>query len=279
MGCVMSRVDDEDRVRNCKERKRAMKQLVGFRKEFASAILEYLKALKDTGITLRQFTESESLELETKLPSSPPLPLPPSPPLPPPIESPDSRKLEGNRNGKEVQEEITEVGEESNCTPPPPPSSWDMWDLLDSSSPQHKVESVLVEDFDDDDWAETRSRFEEEDQEPGSSNKPSEALKKELPKVDAGSSMVIGSTKDMVNRPMVVFRRRKTLAGIVKELDDYFLKASAGGKEIAILVDMGTWNSSLHHDSRESKGKSLYSTLFLCLFDSLICCISVFSFT
>ena len=101
MGCVASRIDKEERVRICKERKMLMKQLVGFRGEFADAQLAYLRSLKNTGVTLRQFTESESLELENTtfgiaLPPSPPPPLPPSPP-PPPNFSPDSRKFEDSR--------------------------------------------------------------------------------------------------------------------------------------------------------------------------------------
>ena len=39
---------------------------------------------------------------------------------------------------------------------------------------------------------------------------------------------------------MVIWRSKKTLAGIIKELDDYFLKASAGGKDIVILVDINS---------------------------------------
>ncbi|KNA14963.1 hypothetical protein SOVF_102550 [Spinacia oleracea] len=261
MGCASSRIDNEERVQICKERRRTMKQLLGLRKEFASAILAYLKALKDTGITLRQYTELEFQELESVLPSSPPLPLPPSPPLPlppspplpPPIDSPDSRKLEDNQNSKEAQEEIIQVGEESNFPPPPLPRPWDLRDLLESSLGQHKVESVVVEDVDEENWAETRSQFDEEDQVYGTPAKASDALRINFSNVDVNSSMVTGQRKHMVDRAMVVWRRRKTLSGIVKELDDYFLKASAGGKEIAVLVDMGTWTSSLHNDFKERK--------------------------
>ncbi|KAL2930517.1 Nitrate regulatory gene2 protein [Bienertia sinuspersici] len=258
MGCAGSRLHNEERVQNCKKRKRAIKQLVGFRREFANAILAYLKALKDTGITLRQFTESESLELETvesNLPSSPPLPLPPSPPLPPPIDSPDSRKLESNQNGKEPQEEIAEVGEERNYPSPPPSSSRGMLDLLESPSPHQIVDTVLVEDVDDENWAETRSQFEEEDLNHGTSGKAFDTLKLKSTKVDEISPIVIGKKKDMVNRATVLSRRRKTLACIVRELDDYFLKASAGGKEIAVLVDMSSWNTSMHPNIKERKGK------------------------
>ncbi|XP_057545158.1 protein ALTERED PHOSPHATE STARVATION RESPONSE 1 isoform X1 [Amaranthus tricolor] len=258
MGCASSRVDNEERVQICKERKRALKHLLGYRKEFTNAILSYLKALKDTGITLRQFAESESLEFESTLPPSPPLPLPPAPPLPPPIDSPDSRKVEGNRKGKEVLEEMIEVGDESIFSPPPPSSLGDPWGLLDGTSALQKAESGYFEDVDEENWAETTSQF-EEDQENVTSDKTSGALGMKSLKVGDNSSTVTGQTAEM-GRAMVVWRRkRKTLSSMVKELDDYFLKASAGGKEIAVLVDMTTWNASLHHDSKSRNGKGNHS--------------------
>ncbi|XP_021725341.1 uncharacterized protein LOC110692622 [Chenopodium quinoa] len=255
MGCGSSRFDNEERVRICKERRRTLKQLLGYRKEFASAILAYLKALKDTGITLRQYTELESLEFESQVRSSPPLTLPPAPPRPPPIDSPDSKKLEDNQNGKKAQEEITEVGEGSDCPPPLSLRLWDPCDLLESSLGQDKVESVLVEDMDEENWAEAKTQFDEDDQVHVTSDKTSDALRANSPNVDDNSSLVTGKMNHMVDRPMVVWRKRKTLSGIVKELDDYFLKASAGGKEIAVLVDMSTSNISLHHDLKGKKGK------------------------
>lgn len=262
MGCASSRVDNEERVQICKERKRAVKHLLGYRKEFANAILSYLKALKDTGITLRQFAESESLEFESTLPPSPPLPLPPAPPLPPPIDSPELRKAEGKRKGKEVLEEMIEVGDESIFSPPPPSNLGDPWSLLDSTSALQKAESGYFDDVDEENWAETRSQF-EEDQENVASDKTSGALGMKSMKVGDNSSTVTGHTAEM-GRAMVVWRRkRKTLSSMVKELDDYFLKASAGGKEIAVLVDMTTWNASLHHDSKSRNGNfiSLYCIL------------------
>ncbi|XP_074296269.1 protein ALTERED PHOSPHATE STARVATION RESPONSE 1-like [Silene latifolia] len=263
MGCVVSRVDREERVVICKERKRVMKQLLGLRAEFANAILSYLRALKNTGGTLKQFTESELLELDSILPPSPPLPLPPSPPLPPPIDSPDLRKIKGKQHVREAEEDIIEVNEENCCTPPPPPleTAWDLCDLLDTSSIQHELDGIMVEDGDEENWAETKSQFEEEAQ---GHTIPDNALERKSLNEDSVENDLAmrgsGQTKETVNTAMVVWRRKKTLPSIVKELDDYFLKASTGAKEIAVLVDLGSRNASLHRDIRETRGKGNNST-------------------
>ncbi|KAJ4977277.1 hypothetical protein NE237_002383 [Protea cynaroides] len=76
--------------------------------------MTYLQTLKNTGITLRQFTEAETLELEDTpfglgVPPSPP-PLPPSPPPPPPF-SLDLRKVVKVEEEEVVQEEGVADGE------------------------------------------------------------------------------------------------------------------------------------------------------------------------
>ncbi|KAE8656845.1 hypothetical protein F3Y22_tig00116997pilonHSYRG00452 [Hibiscus syriacus] len=56
MGCVASRIDNEGRVWVCKKRKKLMKHLVRCRGEFADAQSAYLRALKNTGVTLKSYT-------------------------------------------------------------------------------------------------------------------------------------------------------------------------------------------------------------------------------
>ncbi|KAK9267175.1 hypothetical protein L1049_009595 [Liquidambar formosana] len=267
MGCAASRIDREERVQICKERKRLMKKLVGFREEFADAQLAYLRSLKNTGVTLRQFTESDSLELETTpfgmaLPPSPPPPLPPSPPPPPPF-SPDLRKFDDNQKEEVSQEEESiEIDEDDSLTPPPPPipsSSWDYWDPFGSSSQHPQKKSEAVEQVEEENWAETKSEFEEEDQE---DEVIADVVVNRLPQkpqpvelVDDNSSMMSWHTKDTTDMAMVVWKNKKNLPGLVKELDDYFLKASAGGKEIAILMDIYEGNTSLPQNFKENKRK------------------------
>lgn len=266
MGCVTSRIDKDERVQICRQRKRAMKQLVGVRGQFAEAQLAYLRALNNTGVTLRQFTESESLELESTpprglaLPPSPPPPLPPSPPPPPPF-SPDLRKVDDDKRDEPVHEENIDINEIGSSTSPPQigTSVWDYLDPFTSSSPDQQLttECETLEKVEEEVWAETKTEFDEEDsEEEAIPNKLREKPQQPVELVDDNSSMTSYCTKDTAEMAMVVWSK-KTLDGIIKELDDYFLKASAGGKEIAVLVDINKGGSFPPHNFEESKSKCL----------------------
>lgn len=292
MGCVASRIDKEERVRVCKERKRLMKHVVRFRGEFAEAQLEYLTSLKNTGVTLRQFTESESLELEDNpfgpaLPPSPPPPLPPSPP-PPPNFSPDLRKVKEKHKLEAEQEEIIEFDEDKSSTPPPPPvpsSSWDFWDPFATSSPPYKEKDETVNQGEEENWAEANTEFEEENMEEESSSNnvlsllPEKTHQIEL--LDDSSSMISWHTKDTADMAMVVSRSKRTLASIVKELDDYFLKASAGGKSVGVLFDINVVDTVLWQNNKENKSNYLFlnyffreKKVFFCRFNVLLSSLS-----
>lgn len=264
-----------------------MKHLVVFRGEFANAQLAYLRALKDTGVTLRQFTESESLELEPTpfrlvLPPSPPPPLPPSPPPPPPF-SPDLRKFSNNDKDEIAQEESIEIDGDDSCTPPPPlisNSHWEFWDPFSTSlPPREKKNSTVEELLEEENWAETNTEFEEEDQEEIAAGNNGLDMLPEKPHpieiVDDNSSMVSCNTKDTADMTMVVWRSKKTLTGIVKELDDYFLKASAGANGIAVLMDINRGDTFLQQNLKENKSKcSPPNTTISCFF--LHCCLYCF---
>ncbi|MBA0848969.1 hypothetical protein Goshw_009317 [Gossypium schwendimanii] len=266
MGCAASRIEREGRVQVCKERKKLMKQLVGYRGEFADAQLAYLRALKNAGVTLRQFTESDSLELENTshcltLPPSPPSPLPPPPP-PPPSFSPDPRKAGENGIIEAAQDESTKINQDECSTPPPPTasSSWTYWDLFESTSPlHHPKQSETVEPIQEESWAESKMQFEDEN--PGEeliegfaiNTLPERSLRREI--VDDSSSIMSWYNKDSTDVAMLVLKNNKTLEGIMKDLDDYFLKASAGGKEIAVFTDINIGNNSLPWKLNENKRK------------------------
>lgn len=284
MGCAASSIDNEEKVLVCRQRKRLMKKLLGFRGEFADAQLAYLRALRNTGVTLRQFTESETLELENTsyglslpLPPSPPPTLPPSPPPPPPF-SPDLRKPETGRKNELVNEEEegapeTDGNDEgSGATPPPPlPNSWNFWNPFESlelhSHPNGNngvtqidlKKKQKIQQAEDENWAETKSEFEEEDEQQeaegncldlsvqqiedvgGSDMKKPRRLKFKLGDVmDDDSSMTSWYGKDLENTGVTDCRIRRTLEGIIRELDDYFLKASGCEKEIAVIVDINS---------------------------------------
>ncbi|CAN6807456.1 unnamed protein product [Brassica oleracea] len=283
MGCAASSIDNEEKVLVCRQRKRLMKKLLVFRGDFADAQLAYLRALRNTGVTLRQFTESESLELENtsyglSFPSPPPT-LPPSPPHPPtlppppppPPFSPDLRKPETGHKNEEEEEGAAEIDgnvDGSGATPPPPlPNSWNLWNPfesleLDSHPNGDDVGTQLdlkkkqkFQQAEEENWAETKTEFEEEDEQQealglsvqrieaggGSEVKKPRRLKFKLEEVmDDNSSMTSCYGKDLENADC---RIRRTLEGIIKELDDYFLKASGCEKEIAVIVDINSRDS------------------------------------
>jgi hypothetical protein len=103
MGCSHSKVENEEPVRRCKDRRQLMKQLVRRRPELAAAHVAYLHALRNTGATLRDFAEAESA-LAQGPPEEPVAP--PSPPRPPPPEP-----------------SVTSLMPPSPLPPPPPPFS------------------------------------------------------------------------------------------------------------------------------------------------------------
>ncbi|KAL6546325.1 hypothetical protein OROMI_022046 [Orobanche minor] len=267
MGCAASRIDKEEGVRICKERKRLMKQLLGYRKEFSDAQVAYLRSLRNTGVTLRQFTESDSLELEETnsnigFPPSPPPPLPPSPP-PPPTFSPDLREFENRPNESQpAVEETIETDEESGNTPPPliPTSSLDYWDPFGFTLPQCEKSLEMDEQLEEN-WADTNTEFFKEDGESISDVDDDDDGVNLIPKhspdvgiVDDSSSMM--SSSDMA---MVVWRSKKTLARVVKDLDEYFLRASAVVKDIAVFIDIEAGGTFVYQSVKENKRKRINS--------------------
>ncbi|XP_072955174.1 protein ALTERED PHOSPHATE STARVATION RESPONSE 1 [Typha angustifolia] len=297
MGCVHSRVENEESVRRCKERRRLMKQLLSRRAELAAAHMAYLQSLRNTGATLRQFTDVESMipgnpPPDLTLPPSPPPPPPPPPPLPPsppplPHFSPVRKKEKTDE--ELIEEDSIDVDDSDSCATPPPPlpgSSWEFWDPFgpptstNSSSPVtlKKDEEIVLQAgaVEEEDWAETNTEFWEEDDDvgerkveagTGSENVVLNQVKgkgiiKEL--VDDNSSAVSWLTKDS-DMAMVVWRSKKTLIGIVKELDDYFLKAAAAGKDVVVLLDSNRGHCNpWEFDGRKgksSKSAKVFNTL------------------
>ncbi|XP_047941460.1 protein ALTERED PHOSPHATE STARVATION RESPONSE 1-like [Salvia hispanica] len=99
MGCAQSKIDNEESVSRCKERRNLMKEAVVARNAFASAHSGYSVSLKDTGAALSDFAGGEvpppPLEAATADPPVVDLPPPPPPsamgsnlpPPPPPLPS------------------------------------------------------------------------------------------------------------------------------------------------------------------------------------------------
>ncbi|XP_057808330.1 LOW QUALITY PROTEIN: nitrate regulatory gene2 protein-like [Salvia miltiorrhiza] len=109
MGCAASKLDNEDTVRRCKDRRRLMKEAVYARHHLAAAHADYCRSLRITGSALVTFASGEPLAVSQhapavllRTPSSakpkprpPPSPSPslrPPPPPPPPFEQQPMRR-------------------------------------------------------------------------------------------------------------------------------------------------------------------------------------------
>ncbi|KAJ6971915.1 nitrate regulatory gene2 protein-like [Populus alba x Populus x berolinensis] len=126
MGCTASKLDNEDTVRRCKERRRLMKEAVYARHHLAAAHADYCRSLRVTGSALSNFAAGESLSVSDQTPvviiHPPPAtsPTPPSNPIPPRVPPSPSPSL--------------------HPPPPPPPFS----PSIASSKPPHILSSSNI---------------------------------------------------------------------------------------------------------------------------------------
>lgn len=86
MGCAQSKVDNEESVARCKERKILMKEAVVARNAFAAGHSGYAISLKNTGAALSDYAQGEVQDSHSHLLEPPiePISQPPPPPPPPP---------------------------------------------------------------------------------------------------------------------------------------------------------------------------------------------------
>ncbi|KAM7261219.1 hypothetical protein ACFE04_026694 [Oxalis oulophora] len=68
MGCTASKLDNEDTVRRCKERRRLIKEAVHARHHLAAAHADYCRSLRLTGLALVSFAAGEPLSLSDQSP-------------------------------------------------------------------------------------------------------------------------------------------------------------------------------------------------------------------
>ncbi|KAE8693475.1 putative L-ascorbate peroxidase 3-like [Hibiscus syriacus] len=219
MGCWYSRIDREESVSRCKARKGYIKQLVKARQALAASHSMYLRSLRATGSALVQFSSNETT-LHNHHHHAPPAPQPP--PLPQPPMSPSSDTWTSG---------ITTA---SPALPPPPPSSsWDFWDPFAQANASRSVT--------EEEWEVATSA--------------SEAAVTAA-SVAAPPSVVSGTfSKDTGSElAMVVSRNTKELVEIVKEVDEYFLKAADAGSHLSLLLEVSNSNFSA-----QSKGGKVYN--------------------
>uniref|UniRef100_A0A1J3GC52 DUF632 domain-containing protein n=1 Tax=Noccaea caerulescens TaxID=107243 RepID=A0A1J3GC52_NOCCA len=69
MGCTASKLDSEDAVRRCKERRRLMKDAVYARHNLAAAHSDYCRSLRLTGSALSSFASGEPLSVSDNTPA------------------------------------------------------------------------------------------------------------------------------------------------------------------------------------------------------------------
>ncbi|KAM7261040.1 hypothetical protein ACFE04_026515 [Oxalis oulophora] len=222
MGCWYSKLEREETVSRCKARKRYMKQLVKSRQSLSATHTMFLRSLRSTGSALLQFSTHETtLHHHHAPPHAPPPQLlrppltPPRPPPPPPMSS-------------STDTWSTSTGGVLPPPPPPPPpppsSSWDFWDPFVASSSRAGTEE---------EW-DTTTASEMVVTTAGSGTTVAASI-------TAPPSMVSGFSKESGSTELaIVTRNGKDLLEIVKEVDEYFLRAADAGGLLSILLEVSS---------------------------------------
>ncbi|KAK8487875.1 hypothetical protein V6N11_047431 [Hibiscus sabdariffa] len=140
MGCAASKLDNEDIVRRCKERRRLMKEAVHARHLLASAHADYCRSLRVTGSALASFAAGEPLSVSDETPAvllhtshpptnhtpprvppspSPSLHPPPPPFSPSPSPSPSSCAAPNRRRPRKLPPKLPHILSESSLSSSP----------------------------------------------------------------------------------------------------------------------------------------------------------------
>lgn len=207
MGSCLTKIEREEMVTRCRGRKRYMKTFVKARQALSSSHTMYLRSLKATGSALLQFATAETPLHHPIPPPQPPL-IPPQPPLRPPHQAPMSPTSWATS---------TTVSSSAVRPPPPPPvgSSWDFWDpFMPATSPAAT----------EDDWEETTATMSEVPMTPVSEVSPAPVPAPEM--------------------AVVVSAKSKDLVEIIKELDEYFLRAAGSGNQLSFLLEVPSFSFS-----------------------------------
>ncbi|CAH9143172.1 unnamed protein product [Cuscuta epithymum] len=237
MGCWYSRVEREELVSRCKARKSYMKQLVKARQAFSASHSMYLRSLRNTGSSLLQFATAE-INL-CHLPPPPPLPSPPPPPPPPPPLSPTATSATWTTSSTTTSSVIR--------PPPPPPSpphgsGWDFWDPFLPAA---------VRSGNEEEWEGTTVTSEV-----AVTTTACDASVAAPPSVVSQFSKDTAAASDLA---VVVSTKGKDLLEIVKELDEYFLKAADAGGQVSLLLEVPGGSLSDRTSSGRSIGPMLWS--------------------
>lgn len=201
-----------------------MKELVKARQSLAASHALYIRSLRSTGASLLQFANNETtLQLHhhhNNYRTPPPvqqLQPPPRPPLSP---------------GSDTWTSSTTLSTPLPPPPPPPPSSgWDFWDPFVPPAPPSR--SVTEEE-----WEAATSGSEMAACAATATTTVTGAASMAAP-----PSVVSGFSKDTGSElAVVVSRNTKELVEIVKEVDEYFLKAADAGGQLSVLLEISNCN-------------------------------------
>ncbi|KAB2617420.1 hypothetical protein D8674_013289 [Pyrus ussuriensis x Pyrus communis] len=176
MGATNSKIEKDEALRLCRERKRFIKQAIDSRYALAASHVSYTNSLRNIGIALRHYAEAEvliesSLSTSDKTPSHSSYPSPSPSPLADASDSPmrnerlvlpPAVRLSYMRSGGGAAATVrfnpvssSYVDEDISLPPPPPPlpdedSSWDYFDPVDESESFRFVGNSGVDvNFDD----------------------------------------------------------------------------------------------------------------------------------
>ncbi|XP_076930221.1 protein ALTERED PHOSPHATE STARVATION RESPONSE 1-like [Bidens hawaiensis] len=209
MGCYYSKFERKEMVSRCKARKRYMKQFVKARNSFSAAHSMYLRSLKNTGAALLQFATAES-PLQHHNPP-PPAIIPPPPPPPPMSQTSETWTTTSTTNTSSTP----------LPPPPPPPPSSSTWDFWDPFMPLMEGEKSVRGD----EW------------EVVSATTVSETVA-ETTSGAAAPLKATSSDETPLELPVVVSSKHKDLIEIIKELDEYFLRAADSGGKLSTLLEI-----------------------------------------
>ncbi|KAJ9561682.1 hypothetical protein OSB04_006842 [Centaurea solstitialis] len=286
MGVSNSKAETCEALRLCKERKKFMKQAIDSRYSLAAAHVVYLRSLRNIGIALRKFAEAEigvgggggggvgDGELESCSP-------PPNVRLSY-VKSGGAAAVTVNVNPSDVSNlnkvYVDDVESLSFTTsppplPPPPPPSWDYFHPRDGS---FRFMGVNLSDTND------HEHFADKDADLGGFETPPESLKRDRnghrdddlvattlsPEIDNESnetdSMCKSGSKDgclteeeTEDPSEFITHRAKDFLSSIKEIENYFVRASKSGNEVSRMLEA----NKIQISYSETKGNPTASSL------------------
>ncbi|XP_071703736.1 uncharacterized protein [Rutidosis leptorrhynchoides] len=179
MGITNSKTDQCEALRLCKERKKFIKKAIDSRYDFAAAHLAYVQSLRNIGISLLKFAESEVIldsSLPTEISKTPTQSLHPSPSPPhlggsgdgggvspnqPPVSNLSYMRSSGSNavtvslnpskieisNTRVYVDDVESMSFTMPPPPPPPPESTSSWDYFDPTGENESFRFVGHDGF------------------------------------------------------------------------------------------------------------------------------------